>query len=169
MEDELKLVKQASQDLLKKLGFANLDIKVSPEEDLVKVQIEASAEESGMLIGFHGETLSALQLILSQIVFKKLGTWRRILVNIADYREKREKSLEAMAINTSQRVKQTQQAVVMPYLTNNERRLIHLSLVDDPEVETFSEGFGRRRRLVISPKEKESEEKEKSEMDEKGK
>jgi spoIIIJ-associated protein len=171
MKDEQKLIKQTTQDLLEKLGLAKLDVEVSSgEEDTVEVRIEATPEDSGMLIGFHGETLSALELVISQIVYKKLGEWRRIIVDIGDYRQKRQESLKAMAVNASQQVKQNNHAVIMPYLTSSERRFIHLTLADDPDVETFSEGVGRGRRLVISPKEKEGRlQKEKSKMDEKDK
>jgi spoIIIJ-associated protein len=94
MKDELKLIKQTTQELLEKLGFSDLNIKVqSTDEEVVNVQIEVSPQDSGMLIGFHGETLSSLQLIVSQIVYKKLDKWHRLVINIGDYRQKREKSL----------------------------------------------------------------------------
>jgi predicted RNA-binding protein Jag len=62
-----------------------------------------------------------------------------------------------MSVNAAQRVKQTNQTIVMPYLTSSERRFIHLTLVDDPDVKTFSDGEGRSRRLIISPKEENEE------------
>lgn len=169
MEDDKELIKQTTKKLLKKLGFSNIGVEVKTgNEDPIEVQIDASPEDSGILIGFHGETLSALQLIVGQLVYKNLGEWRRIVLNIGDYREKRQRSLETMAINASQRAKQTNQPVVLPYLTSSERRLIHLSLANDPDVKTYSEGEGRRRRLIIIPKEEEDEKKRKK-MDEKDK
>lgn len=156
MEDDLKFIEQTTQELLEKLGFSDSNVRAkSANEDMVEVQLEVSPQDSGMLIGFHGETLSALQLIISHMVYQKLGEWRRLLFNIGDYREERQKSLESMAVNAAQRVKQTKQSIVMPYLTSSERRLIHLTLSDDPDVKTYSDGEGRSRRLIICPKEEE--------------
>jgi len=158
MADEGKIVKQIAQHLLASLGFTETEIGVEKEktegeeETATNVKIEASPEDTGMLIGFHGETLAALQLIASQMVYKKLGTWRRIIVNIGDYREKREVALREMATNAAQRVKLTGSPMMLPYLGSNERRLIHMALSEDPDVETISQGTGRGRRLSVSLK-----------------
>lgn len=164
--DERELLEATTKEVLDKLGFANANISIErDEENRLNVQVDVPPEESGMLIGFHGETLASLQLLLSQIIYKKLGEWRTVILNVGDYRQKRQLSLESMALNAAQRVKLTGQAVMLPYLSSSERRLIHLSLSQDPQVETFSQGEGRDRRLVISPKKKqEKEEKPKAEI-----
>ena len=168
MESDVSTIEQTVKELLESLGFSQVEIKAeSGEEETTEVQIEVSPEDSGMLIGFPGETLSALQLVVGQMVFKKLGEWRRVVINIGDYREKRAKSLETMALNASERVRMTKQAIVLPYLTSSERRLIHVSLSSDPDVQTYSEGEGRRRRLVISPKEEKGKKEQEQKMDEK--
>ena len=161
MADEGKIVKQTAQHLLESLGFTETEIGVEKEktegeeEVVINIKIEASPEDTGMLIGFHGETLAALQLIVSQMVYKKLGSWRRVIVNIGDYREKREVALREMATNAASRAKLTGSPVMLPYLGSNERRLIHLALSEDPDVETTSQGTGRGRRLSVSLKRQE--------------
>ena len=151
--DEAEMVQTTAKEILTKLGFANTTISTTTEEEgRINVQINVPLEDSGMLIGFHGETLSSLQLILGQTIYKKLGSWRTVILNVGDYRQKREAALESMAANAAQRVKLTQQPVTLPYLTSSERRLIHLALSQDTQVEPFSQGEGRDRRLVIAPK-----------------
>jgi spoIIIJ-associated protein len=149
---DLTIIKKTSEELLKKLGFPEAGITVDlDEEDRIQLQIEVSKEDSGLLIGYHGETIYSLQTIISYIIAKKLGEWTPILVNIGDYREKRQEALKNMALNASQRVKEQNQPITLPQLNSSERRIIHMVLADDSEVETFSEGEGRQRRLTIEP------------------
>lgn len=156
--DDTKVAKDVTMELLTKLGFTETETEAvkdkAGEEELININIQASSEDTGMLIGFHGETLAALELVVSQIAFRKLGQWRRVVLNVGDYREKRAKALEEMARNTAQRVKLTGKSITLPYLLSSERRLVHLALSGDPEVETVSEGSGRGRRLTVNLKEK---------------
>lgn len=153
MPEKTGLIIQQAKELLSTIGFPDAGVTATEgEEGVIEVAIEVPPEQSGFLIGFHGETLASLQLVIGQMVYKRLGEWQRILVNIGDYREKRERSLQEMADNAAQRVKITQQPVTLPYLSSSERRLVHLALADDEEVETSSEGSGRGRRLTIYPK-----------------
>lgn len=148
--EPINIIKSASEDLLARLGIvATVEVE-SEEENLYKVTIQT--EESGLLIGFHGETLSSFQLILGLIVYKKLNKWVRVVVEIGDYREKREAELRAMAESYAAQVVSSGQPIYVPYLPPIERRIIHMALQDRPDVMTFSEGEGRNRRLVIKPK-----------------
>lgn len=170
MADDLKIAEETTKDLLGSLGFSNVGLEVQVEEEEgLSINIEAPPEDSGILIGFHGETITALERIISQMVYKRLGEWKRIAINIGDYREKRQKALESMAQNASQRVKLTKQPVDLPYLDSSERRFIHLILSDDPDVETASDGVGKGRRLIISLKKQETKSQKESKMDEKTK
>ncbi len=153
MKDDINTITQMAENLLEQLGFPEADVGVSQDQDdIFAVQINISPNDSGILIGFHGETIQALQTILSQMIFKKKGEFQRININIGDYREKRELALETMALNAADRAKTTNTKVNLPYLSSNERRIIHLKLSQDPDVETDSQGEGRERRLVIIPK-----------------
>jgi spoIIIJ-associated protein len=149
--DLIKLVEEETKKLLDLIKVkAELTVKEEPENEALAVQL--TTEEPGIMIGFHGETLAAFQLILSLVVNKKLETWTRILVNVNDYRQKREESLRMVALNAAQKVKFSNEAVVLTNLSPSERRIIHLTLADHPDVESLSEGQGQERRLVIKPR-----------------
>ena len=140
------------EDFFHQLGFTGATINITQDQDNLNVHLEVAPEDSGILIGYNGETISSLQLFLSLLVHHHLGVWHRLILNVNDYREKRHLSLEEMAQAAAQRVKSTGQEVVMPPLPSFDRRLIHMALSDNPEVVTESIGEGKDRRLVISPK-----------------
>ncbi len=149
--DLVKLVEEETKKLLVLIKVkAELTAKEDQENEAIAVQL--TTEEPGIMIGFHGETLAAFQLILSLVVNKKLETWTRIIVNVNDYRQKREESLKMVALNAAQKVKFSNEVVVLTNLSPSERRIIHLTLADHPDVESFSEGQGQERRLVIKPR-----------------
>jgi len=149
--DLVKLVEEETKKLLGLIKVkAELVVKEDQENEAIAVQL--TTEEPGIMIGFHGETLAAFQLILSLVINKKLETWTRILVNVNDYRQKREESLKMVALNAAQKVKFSNEAAVLTNLSPSERRIIHLTLADHPDVESLSEGQGQERRLVIKPR-----------------
>lgn len=158
--NHLKIITDLTEELLKKI---KIEAKVKVEEDKDGVfQIGIDTDDTGILIGYHGETLSALQLILGLMVYKKTDHWVRLVVNVGDYREKRQETLTQMALNSAERVISTGEPVALAYLNAGERRLIHLALQDNPDVFTESEGEADNRRLIIKPKNKASEEKAKT-------
>lgn len=143
-------VKEIAEELLKNLQIAGNVIVAIDEAGVATVNIET--EESGLLIGFHGETLSSFQLILGLMVFKKTGTWTKIIVEIGDYRAKRAEQLTAMAQSYANQVISTGQPITLPPLPPSERRVVHLALQDRTDVETESIGEGNSRRVVVKPK-----------------
>lgn len=152
-KDELKAIKKTTEKLLELLGIeAKAEVSENKENEAIKVQIETP--DPGTLIGFHGQSLNALQLVLGLIVNKKLGEWQRVIINIGDYREKRAEQLEILALNTAQKVKFSGQPSWIPNLSSFERRLVHLTLANHPDVVTESEGEGNYRRLIVKPRSK---------------
>lgn len=150
-KNKLKIIQEEVEGLLKLLAFDATVVTSEDEENKTfKVQIET--KEPAVLIGYHGETISAVQLILGIMVSKKLGDWVRIIVNVGDYREKREEALRRMALSAAQKAHFSNEAVSLTSLSAAERRIIHLVLKEHPEVETYSEGEGKERRLVIKPR-----------------
>ena len=153
MNKNLKLIQEIGKNLLSKIGYEGVDIDVQEGDDEnINLKINISEEESGLLIGFHGENIFALQLIINQINFKKIGEWKRVIVNVGNYREKRKDAMDVLAQNAASKVVATGKPVALPYLNSNERRMIHMILSENEEVETFSEGEGKSRRLVIQLK-----------------
>ena len=149
---ETKAVKKIEKVVQKLLELLEIEAKlvVEREEDVFQVQLEAS--DPGVLIGYHGETLRALQRMVAMIVYRQTGEWLKIVVNVGDYRQRRQESLEKMALTASQKAKLSQQSQALPPMPPAERRMIHLVLAEEPEVETISEGEDRERHVVIRPK-----------------
>jgi len=146
----VKIVEETIKKLLKHLG---VEVKAEISQDkegVVHVQLET--DDPGILIGYHGETLASMQLILAMMIYRQTSEWTRILVNVGDYRERRQESLQRMALSAAQKAKFSGEEYALPSMTPAERRIIHLALADDPEVTTESEGEDYNRRVVIKPK-----------------
>jgi len=149
MAEKAKTFEKITQELFSLLS-TKVGLEIKEEEDGVIIQL--TTEEPGILIGYHGQALQALQLLIGLIGFRKTGEWTRVLVNVGDYREKREESLTNMAKSLAQKVKFSGTSQSLPPMSSAERRIIHLALADDQEVETVSESEGRDRHVVIKPK-----------------
>ena len=148
-DKNIKIIQEAAEELLKQIKIDG-KIKVSEIDEAFTVKIET--EDSGILIGFHGETLSGFQLILSLMLYKKLGSWLKILVDVGDYREKQEEILRQTALSAAEKAIATSQPVEFYELSSFERRIVHLALVDHPQVVSESIGEGRERKLVVKLK-----------------
>lgn len=135
-------------ELLDRMGL-KLDIQV---RSIDPVTLNAVGPGVAELIGRRGTTLRALQFVLSMMVNKQLERRIRLVVDADGYRQRRENLLEGMAERLAQRVRVTGQPMVLEPMPPNERRIVHLALVDDPEVTTESEGAGDDRRVVIKPR-----------------
>lgn len=116
------------------------------------VRVSVSSENPGILIGYHGETLESLQLVLSLYIAKKLGEFKRVTLEIGDYRKNREEWLRRLALDAKDKALSEGREVRISDLKAWERRVVHMELADDKEVISESEGEGRERSLVIRPK-----------------
>lgn len=144
--------KDIATKLLELLGSEIKSIKIDDTAGEMIVHLTVPDEESGALIGYHGETLGAFQYLLGQLANRGRDSWTRVMVNINGYRDQRETQLKQMAANAADRAVSSGDEIEMPYLTPAERRIIHLELGNRLDVSTFSEGDGRNRRLIIAPK-----------------
>lgn len=135
-------------ELLDRMGLT-LDIQV---RSIDPVTLNAVGPGVAELIGRRGTTLRALQFVLSMMVNKQLERRIRLVVDADGYRQRRESLLESMAERLAQRVRVTGQQMILEPMPPDERRIVHLALVDDPEVTTESEGAGDDRRVVIKPR-----------------
>ena len=143
-------VKKTLEQLLEKLGIVFDEILVQPGEDGFKVDIDSEAD-SGVLIGYHGEHLNALQQLLTLMCYKEAGEWQRILVDVEGYRFSQQEKIEDMALMAAKRVRFLQDPVALSPMSSYERRLVHMVLAEEPGVVTESDGEGRYRRVVIYP------------------
>lgn len=142
-------ISAVTQELLEKLGVEG---RVSVVEEDGAPAITIDTEEPGLLIGFHGETLKSLELILTFLVSQKLGDFTRVTLDIEGYRKQREERLLSLASKIKEQVSSQGQAQTIPNLTATERRIIHLFFQKDKEVTTESEGEGEARQLIIKPR-----------------
>ncbi len=125
-------------------------------EDEVQIEIDGD-EIIGLLIGEGGETLDALQIVVAIGANKGIDEGCRVILDTTDgYRGRQRELLQRQACEAAEEAQGTGREVVMSDLKSYERRIVHMALADEPGVETYSEGEGRYRRLVISPVNKES-------------
>ncbi len=117
-----------------------------------EIEIEVTGKDLGLLIGRHGQTLDAVQYITAVAANKGYTPGARVIVDAEGYRQRRRQSLERLARSTAAKVKRTGQRIALGSLKAYERRIIHLTLRDDPDVETYSEGEGANRRVIIAPR-----------------
>ena len=114
--------------------------------------LEIRSENSGLLIGRKGQTLEALQYLVTRIVGERPGSeGPQLVIDIENYRERRRKSLEDMALRLGEKAKRQRKTVTVDALSAADRRVIHAALQDDPWVTTTSLGQGSYRRLLIIP------------------
>lgn len=143
--------KEVLAEILNLMGIsAEVELRVGEKTDETVVEIRA--ENSGLLIGRKGQTLEALQYLVSRIAGERGGTeGPHIVVDIENYRLRRRKSLEDMALRLGEKAKRQRKTVTVDALSAADRRIIHAALQDDPWVTTKSLGQGSYRRLLIIP------------------
>lgn len=153
-EEELNLGKQKVDKFLDEFikSFNNLSYKteVDLKEGFLKIDIEG--DDSKTLIGYRGEVLNSLQVILNSIANKDSKEKVRIILNISNYREKREKSLEELADKISKTVLKTGKSITLEPMMAYERKIIHNRLQPSNKVKTYSIGEEPYRKVVISKK-----------------
>ncbi|EKD65273.1 MAG: hypothetical protein ACD_50C00143G0008 [uncultured bacterium] len=146
---EEKIIDKVISELLGMLGIDGTFEVIGKEEG---IDVVLDTKDSGLVIGYHGDTLESLQLILSLCIAKKVGRFIRVSIEVGEYKKKRMDWLRNLALTTKEKVVSQKQEIVLPELKSWERRVIHLMLQDDKEVSSESQGEGRERVLVISPK-----------------
>lgn len=129
---------------------ARIDIKPGEGEEAIVLDIHG--DNSALLIGRKGQTLEALQYLVTRIVSERQGKEApHVLLDTENYRARRRRSLEDMALRLGEKAKRQRKAVTVDALSAADRRIVHLTLQDDPWVKTRSLGTGAYRRLLIVP------------------
>jgi spoIIIJ-associated protein len=142
------------EQLVEKL-FVLLEIEgtftLEQQEDTLDIMMET--KDTGMVIGYHGEVLESLQLILSLAVAKKLGRFVRVSIEVDGYKKNRTEYLHNLALQLKDKALSENKEQVLSSLKSWERRIIHLFLQNDEQVTSESSGEGKERVLVIKPRE----------------
>ena len=141
------------EQLMVHLGFeATVEVDSGETSRLNVVGNGDEKEALGALIGRKGERLSALQHLVNLMLSKQVGTWTRVLVDVEDYRGRRERQLRDLANRAAARVVETGKMLQLEPMPALERRWVHLTLRDHPNVATQSIGEEPNRRVVLVPR-----------------
>lgn len=146
---ENKTIKETAEELFKLLGIEG-GFEISEGEEAIEINLDT--QDSGIVIGYHGDTLESLQLVLSLCFAKQTGEFKRVSVEVGEYKKKREEWLKNLALETKEKVLSENKEVYLSDLKSWERRVVHLLLQDDQEVISESIGEGKDRVLVVKPK-----------------
>ncbi|MDR2051700.1 MAG: Jag N-terminal domain-containing protein [Deltaproteobacteria bacterium] len=119
--------------------------------DRVRVRLETD-EDPGLLIGREGQTLFSLQYLVSCIVSRRLGSSVRVQIDAGDYRERQLEALRELALHLAGKVRDSGRPHSTRPLGAYQRRIIHITLQDDPGVQTHSKGEGALKRVIIVPR-----------------
>ena len=153
-KDELKEIEEhAALDFLKdmtgKMGLS-LNLKAKVGEDVV--YIEMDGKDSGTVIGKRGQTLDAIQYLTSLVINKDSDKYVKVVVDAENYRAKRQKTLEQLANRLAAKVIKTKKYVRLEPMNPYERKVIHATLQQNPNITTRSEGDEPYRRVIIELK-----------------
>jgi len=137
-------------DMIELMG---IDASITRNDSDDEICLSIESQDAALLIGQHGRCLNSLQFMVNRIAGRRQRFNKRIVVDVAGYRDRRRDSLMAMAERQAEKAKRTRREVRLHPLDPQDRRAVHMALKDDPDVETYSVGEGLYRTLVISPQE----------------
>ena len=145
-KDAVKVVTEILDTLLELLGVTG---KVEVVSDDIPLALDIQGDDLGILIGRRGQTLASLEYITKLIVVGRLKTWLPLTVDVAGYKKRRVDSLQRLALYLAEQVESRRRAITMEPMPADERRIVHLTLADNPDVTTQSIGEGEGRKVVI--------------------
>lgn len=122
-------------------------VQVSEEDNTIR--FDASGERAGILIGRHGETLNAIQFLMSLVVNASIESHKGVIFDVENYRERQVEKLEALALRMADKCRKTHRRVTLNPMNAAERRIIHITLEKQKGVTSYSEGNEPNRRVVI--------------------
>ena len=147
----IEKARTALEEILRRMGIT-ATVQQKSAADGAEIILEISAADSGLLIGRKGQTLEALQYLIERIAGERQSSeGAHIIVDIENYRERRRRSLEDMALRLGEKAKRQRKTVTVDALGPADRRIVHAALQDDPWLTTRSLGQGSYRRLLIIP------------------
>ena len=156
-KDEAEVSRGVLLELLAFLGVSKAQVDVrraepAPGEQEPPLILDVYGPNVNALVGYRGETLAALQHITRLIVGREMAGRVHLVVDVDGFKAQREKTLRSLAQRMAKQAERTGRTVVLEPMPPNERRIIHLTLRDDPHVTTQSTGEGDRRKVTIIPR-----------------
>lgn len=153
MQDPVEEKKEKAQNFLTEiLRLAKIPSSVLAESIDKKVFLTIKGDGSGLLIGKKGQTLDALQYLISKMVNQKSEDRIPIIVDTENYRHRRETKLSIIAQKLGSQAKRQKKSVATELLNPQERRVIYLTLQNNPDLMAKSEGEGKLKKVIISPR-----------------
>ena len=128
-----------------------VDARVEVDEDAEQIVGRIEGEDVGLLIGRRGQTIDAVQLLCYRAAFRGRQDRKRVTVDAAGYRERRQEAVERQADRAADRALKTGNEIELDPMSATERRMVHQHLKDRAGIETFSEGEDPERRVVVAP------------------
>ncbi len=146
----LAIAKKALEDILALIPMENTTVRAEWTDDTIILDIEG--DKSGLLIGRNGKTLDSLQYVVNKIVNKILKKRTKVVIDLENYRQRRQDFLIQMALKLSDKAKKIRKPVTTNLLNPHDRRIIHIALREDEELDTKSLGEGIFKKILIIPK-----------------
>jgi spoIIIJ-associated protein len=146
--------KEIVGQLLTRMGIR---CQVSSRTTSEAIVVDVSGRDLGVLIGWRGETLRALQTMTNLLASRRLAPDQRVIVDVERYRQRRENTVREIAYRAARQVKVTGDPITLDAMQPFERRAIHLALEADPDVMTVSIGEEPERRVVVGPRRNQQE------------
>ena len=128
-----------------------VDGDVEVDENAERIVGRVNGEDVGLLIGRRGQTIDAVQLLCYRAAFRGLQERKRVVVDAAGYRERRQAAIEEQADRAAERALKTGKEIELEPMTPSERRVVHQHLKDRAGLETFSEGDEPERCVIVAP------------------
>ena len=146
--EEIEVAIELTKGLLERMGVRAEVEGFSREGNLY---LEIRGDQGGILIGRHGRTLESLQMLFNRMVNKRLKNAMTVILDVDDYRKRRADSMAQMALRLGDEAKRTGHSQIAGLLNACDRRIIHLTLKEDPFLKTESIGEGELKRVKIIP------------------
>ncbi len=151
IKEEIEKIKKFLSEFIAKQPIKEIEWEVKQEGFDIEIDINGGNEIS-YLIGYRGETMNALQTVISSIINKEHSEKIRVYVDVNGYRQKRKKTLEELAIKVSKTVLRTGKSIALEPMTAYERKIIHSVLQGNDKITTFSKGEEPYRKIIVDIK-----------------
>jgi len=156
MEESINYAQKYLEDLLSFFGL-NVEVHVTREEDVIELSVPTS-HLNGFLIGQHGETLRAIQYLVSSALRNQEMELVRVNVDIADYKKQRNDRLAEKAEGWARKVRDDKKEMALQPMNPSDRRVVHKAVGEFSGIATESHGVGRDRHIVLTPVKEDADE-----------
>ena len=148
-EEPAERVRDLVEGVLDELDLEG-EVDISEDDDAIEAVV-VGEDDYGLLIGRRGQTIDALQLLCHQAAFRGIRERKRVLLDVAGYRDRRREVLTARAARAAEQALSANRVVEMDPMSAQERRVVHERLKERAGIETYSEGDEPRRCVIVAP------------------